>query len=289
MTGRYYEDLTLSDDEELEAVLEIQSNSEAALRARLSSIAVDIASIDDEIARLQAHRYDLVEERDNVVETGHGVNAGRVTIAQLCGLARGTGSGNFAVVQGKWKARSKEAVELDLEELVDGRIDLSKDETEILCVHLLISGYFQQIYQHTQFSTNIYVALGPRASRLTRLSRSDVVHGRSPKIYCCFRQKVMRTAATRKSTIPAPRQPRVPSSDLTTSRVKRVIRDVVDDEDCSTDNFFESFGTDEDEDSAMNWHFTVRSPATSSRKRRKTGTRAGPSITLDNNVIELSD
>ncbi|EMD34632.1 hypothetical protein CERSUDRAFT_116806 [Gelatoporia subvermispora B] len=237
-------------------------------------------------------RRDVTLESWKIMQIADAVkqNAGRVTMAQLCDLARGTGSGNFAVVQGKRKARSKEAVELDLEELVDGKIDLSKDETEILCVHLLISGYLQQIYQQTAYSTNIYFALGPRASQLTCLSRSDVVQGRGPKIYCCFRKKVRRTAAARKSTVPDPRQPRVPGNNPTTPRSKRVVGDVVDnEEDCSSDTFFESFGTDEDEDSAMNWHFTVRSPATSSRKSRKTGSRAGPSTTLDNDVIELSD
>ena len=88
---------------------------------------------------------------------------GRTTLPQACDLVRGLGKGMFATseksVQGK----------IDLTELCDGKITLSKDvsvhrwnsnrcdwrsqDTEVLLLQLVVAGYLKEFFHQTAYAT----------------------------------------------------------------------------------------------------------------------------------------
>ncbi|OCH86014.1 ATP-dependent DNA helicase [Obba rivulosa] len=216
--------------------------------------------------------------------------AGRVTMAQ-----RSSATSREAQ-EAATSPSSKESAELDLEELVGGKIDLSREETEVLCVHLLISGYLKETFQATAYTINVYFAPGPLALQLTRLSQQGVVQGKGPKITCSFNKKSRRAVTAKKAGNPDSRQMKLPGSTPNTPRSKRsipVVEDESNDED-STYSIVEpsDIETDDDEEDAgtSGWQFSLRESLTEDpRKRRKANSRAGPSFASDDQVIELSD
>ncbi|KAL7283937.1 hypothetical protein ACG7TL_001209 [Trametes sanguinea] len=130
------------------------------------------------------------------------VSRQQFTMAQLCDLARGVGGGNAGAAgggaKGKGKGRSKGKVAVDIEEVAGGKVELSKEQTEVLCVRLLVEGYLQMSYAPTAYSVNVYLEPSAKAARFTRFSRADIEQGKGPEFVCPFLKKVMKrtTAAT---------------------------------------------------------------------------------------------
>ncbi|OSD02611.1 ATP-dependent DNA helicase [Trametes coccinea BRFM310] len=130
------------------------------------------------------------------------VSRQQFTMAQLCDLARGVGGGNAGAAgggaKGKGKGRSKGKVAVDIEEVAGGKVELSKEQTEVLCVRLLVEGYLQMSYAPTAYSVNVYLEPSAKAARFTRFSRADIEQGKGPEFVCPFLKKVTKrtTAAT---------------------------------------------------------------------------------------------
>ncbi|EJD54785.1 ATP-dependent DNA helicase [Auricularia subglabra TFB-10046 SS5] len=127
---------------------------------------------------------------------------GRVTIAILADLVRGVGGGAFSAGGKKGKKSQQDKLDLDLDEVCGGKISLSKDDTETLIIHMLVSGYIQEDYSANAYTINVYVAPGPEAYRLSRRSREDIEAGSGVRVVCDFPRapKKARQKATRSST-----------------------------------------------------------------------------------------
>lgn len=88
---------------------------------------------------------------------------GRCTLPQACDLVRGLGKGMFATSEKGVQGR------IDLTELCDGKITLSKDvsvyrcdqncsdgrsqDTEVLLLKLLVAGYLKEFFHQTAYAT----------------------------------------------------------------------------------------------------------------------------------------
>ncbi|KAF8588200.1 ATP-dependent DNA helicase [Ramaria rubella] len=116
---------------------------------------------------------------------------GRVTVGMTADLIRGAGGKSFGVAGGgrKGKGKTKEKVELDLNEIAGGKVGLSKDDAETLLIQLLLSHHLKEDFHSTAYSINVYVISGPQAMRLTRLSREAVEGGAGQRIECSFLKK----------------------------------------------------------------------------------------------------
>lgn len=57
---------------------------------------------------------------------------GRATLSMLTDLARGAGGGSFGVTSGRGKQKSKDKVDLDLDQICGGKVELSKDVSLVL-------------------------------------------------------------------------------------------------------------------------------------------------------------
>lgn len=68
-------------------------------------------------------------------------DGGSLTLNNLATLARGNKGGSYEATQGgrgrKGKGKTKEKVNLDLEEVAGGKVNISKDVSHILCVSTL--------------------------------------------------------------------------------------------------------------------------------------------------------
>ncbi|KAL5514242.1 hypothetical protein ACEPAG_2330 [Sanghuangporus baumii] len=120
--------------------------------------------------------------------------SGRVTMGMLADLVRGAGGGSFGAVvggrgRGKGKGGAKEKIGLDLDEIAGGKVQLGKEETEILIVQLFLSGHLGESFHSTAYSINVYVTPGPGALRITRYTREDVESGRGQRIHVTFLRK----------------------------------------------------------------------------------------------------
>ncbi|KAL5476913.1 hypothetical protein ACEPAI_3099 [Sanghuangporus weigelae] len=120
--------------------------------------------------------------------------SGRVTMGMLADLVRGAGGGSFGAVvggrgRGKGKGGAKEKIGLDLDEIAGGKVQLGREETEILIVQLFLSGHLGESFHSTAYSINVYVTPGPGALRITRYSREDVESGRGQRIQVTFLRK----------------------------------------------------------------------------------------------------
>ncbi|KAL5498565.1 hypothetical protein ACEPAH_1919 [Sanghuangporus vaninii] len=120
--------------------------------------------------------------------------SGRVTMGMLADLVRGAGGGSFGAVvggrgRGKGKGGAKEKIGLDLDEIAGGKVQLGKEETEILIVQLFLSGHLGESFHSTAYSINVYVTPGLGALRITRYSREDVESGRGQRIQVTFLRK----------------------------------------------------------------------------------------------------
>ncbi|KAJ6621593.1 P-loop containing nucleoside triphosphate hydrolase protein, partial [Mycena sp. CBHHK59/15] len=135
-----------------------------------------------------------------IVEAVHH-SGGQLTLTMLAGLARGAGGGSYGVGGGgrKGKGKEKEKVDMNLELVCGGKVDLKKDDIETLLVELLIQKYLKEKYQSTAYSTNVYLDSGPLALRLTRMSRDRVKTDQTaPKIECSFRKAPQKAKASGK-------------------------------------------------------------------------------------------
>ncbi|KAI0938341.1 hypothetical protein AcV5_000044 [Taiwanofungus camphoratus] len=242
---------------------------------------------------------------------------GRVTIGQLVDLARGGSGGTFGVGGGKkGRGRIKEKIDLGLEEVAGGKVDLSKEDTESLCVYLLLNHYLKESFVQTAYSINVYVIPGPSAMRLTRLTREDVEQGKGPMLQCCFPIKAARKATSTKkpSHEGTGLEGRGRGNGNTSKRKKPVVLNAPEDIDDNNTSYGETLAAivddhstfedddvskeDEDEDLDHEWNFSLRETVPAKRKPRTTGTRikrprhapeaSDGSFTGDQEVISIS-
>ncbi|KAI1789477.1 ATP-dependent DNA helicase [Ganoderma leucocontextum] len=118
-----------------------------------------------------------------------------LTLTQLCELARGLGS-SAATTVGKGKGRAKEKVTVDLERAAGGKVELTKEHTEALCVRLLVEGYFAFSFQQTAYSVNVYLQPSATAGRFTRFAKDEIEQGMGPAFDCVFLKKPGRKGAS---------------------------------------------------------------------------------------------
>ncbi|KAH0834694.1 P-loop containing nucleoside triphosphate hydrolase protein [Lanmaoa asiatica] len=119
---------------------------------------------------------------------------GRQTIAGLSDLVRGAAGGSFET--GGKRKKSKEKVHLDYNAIAGGKVELPKDDTETLIVHLLVLRYLGEAFSSTAYTVNVYIIPGELALRLTRFTRADILAAKGPRIHCSFRRHKRRSSAT---------------------------------------------------------------------------------------------
>ncbi|KAJ3748117.1 P-loop containing nucleoside triphosphate hydrolase protein [Lentinula detonsa] len=113
---------------------------------------------------------------------------GNATLAKVVELARSAGKAAYAGAgetgggagggRGSKRARKsiggeKEPVIMDLDAVCGGKVELKKEDIEILLVHLLLNRYLKEQYYSTTYSTIVYIQLGERAPRLVRFSTKE--------------------------------------------------------------------------------------------------------------------
>lgn len=228
----------------------------------------------------------------------------RLTIGQLSDLVR---SKKAATLSAKPKGRGKAStqVELDMADVAGGAVELSKEDTETLCVHLIISRYLQEDFHQTAYSVNVYVVVGPNAARLTRLSRSDIEQGKGPAMEYCFLNKSKRASAAERSA----KNKLIGNSqagDTSTSGSKRkkqtapepsedidAFLDNADDEIQDNSGFIDDdeFDAPEDDDEPVDWEYSMREEAPPRKKLRISRVRSQSPQAVgsdDQDVISIS-
>lgn len=103
---------------------------------------------------------------------------GRITLTSLSDVARGLGGGKFKLDPnltdpGKGKARSTgsstaKAGIVDVQTVAGGKITQHRDVVDRLIVHGILSQLIDQSYQATAYTVNVYLELGPKATRFVR-------------------------------------------------------------------------------------------------------------------------
>ncbi|ORY27061.1 P-loop containing nucleoside triphosphate hydrolase protein [Naematelia encephala] len=114
---------------------------------------------------------------------------GRLTIASLADLVRGLGGGTFAVIaeKGKKRGAADDKARVDLDSVCGGKVELNKEDTESLLIHMLLNGYLSESYHPTAYAVNVYIVASSSAFRLSRLTQSEVESGSiATKIECTF-------------------------------------------------------------------------------------------------------
>lgn len=143
-------------------------------------------------------------------------------MVQLAGLVRGNKVTVSNRRQGR-KANGQDGETLDLNKIAGGKVELSREETEMLCIYLLTHQYLKEELIPTQYSTNVYLVPGNNARRLTLLSRTDIDRGKGTKLEFCFPHRSKRKPASKKPTkevsqeqvaATAPKRRRPPSIEL---------------------------------------------------------------------------
>jgi len=238
-------------------------------------------------------------------------NSGRLTIGQLCDLARGLGGATFDVSgkgKGKSRAKEKQRAELNLDEIAGGKVELSKEDTETLCVHLLVNDYLQEDFHPTAYTTNVYVIPGPNALRLSRMSRIDMEQGKGPSLECSFPNKPKRKGASQKSprkkaqaeqgecselgSSSRPRKRALPSyderdEDITLTNHERNDHNL---KDMYGDPEDDEFDLQDEVEDADDWNFSLRGRSTQpSRKKPRTTTQRSSKLARSgDDVISIS-
>ncbi|THH26380.1 hypothetical protein EUX98_g7808 [Antrodiella citrinella] len=228
--------------------------------------------------------------------------AGKLTLAKLTSLVRGNGGGKFDAVgtgKGKRKARTEEVV--DMEAVAGGIVKLSGEDTERLCVQLLLDGYLKEVFEATAYNVNVYLTLGTSAQGLLRFSAANIEAGKCPMMKCSFvRRNKKLVAASRQKVVEAvdisscdsdtwPTSPPIPN--LNKRKAKRAKLDESKDENVSEDS---DGAADRDSDGDESWSRSMRTPPTRigppRRSSRKVSAKDGVNkqAKLDEEVICLS-
>ncbi|KAL6299341.1 P-loop containing nucleoside triphosphate hydrolase protein [Sparassis latifolia] len=178
-----------------------------------ADLSMDVWTTGDEDAETPCGHCDnctrsaeLVDRRDitlaawRVLKVVEIVNkrGGFVTVAQLADLVRGHGGSSFHAKVKKGRKTVREKVHLDLNEVAGGKLEYSKQDAELLCIHLMVEDYLKTFYSVNNFTTNTYVRLGNNADRLTQLSKQDVEQGKTPAIHRSFLIKSKRKPTSRR-------------------------------------------------------------------------------------------
>ncbi|KAF5351184.1 hypothetical protein D9756_008189 [Leucocoprinus leucothites] len=124
---------------------------------------------------------------------------GKATVNMLAGLAKNAGGGAFDVSSGgRGKRKEKEKVNLDLDNIAGGTVDLPRDDIEHLIIHLLTKGYFKEEYQQTAYSANVYVVPGGLANRFIHETRENIENRAKPMIEMTLTKQTPKTRGRRK-------------------------------------------------------------------------------------------
>ncbi|GAC93198.1 hypothetical protein PHSY_000761 [Pseudozyma hubeiensis SY62] len=109
---------------------------------------------------------------------------GRITLTSLSDVARGLGGGKFNLdpnltdsSKAKAKSSSSNATKagvVDVQAVAGGKITLHRDVVDRLIVHAIQSQLIEQNYQATAYTVNVYLELGPKASRFLRHPLSTI-------------------------------------------------------------------------------------------------------------------
>ncbi|KAF9066900.1 P-loop containing nucleoside triphosphate hydrolase protein [Rhodocollybia butyracea] len=128
----------------------------------------DVLAYVDKDVTLEA--WQLLRIIEKAQKTG-----GNVTLAKVAELARSSGKAIGGTARkGKGKhGGAKEQVTVDLDAVCGGKVNLKKEEIEILLVHLGLKHYVRDQFYTTSYSTIAYIQLGERAPQLTRYSSKD--------------------------------------------------------------------------------------------------------------------
>ncbi|KAI0336584.1 ATP-dependent DNA helicase [Cubamyces sp. BRFM 1775] len=118
----------------------------------------------------------------------------QATMAQLCDLARGSRTAGAASsgAKGRGRGRGKgraEKAPVDIQEVAGGKVELTKEQTEALCVRLLVEGYLEMSFSPTAYAVNVYLKPSDKAARLTRFTRDEIEKGKGIEFYCSFLKK----------------------------------------------------------------------------------------------------
>ncbi|KZT07931.1 ATP-dependent DNA helicase [Laetiporus sulphureus 93-53] len=234
---------------------------------------------------------------------------GRVTIAQLADLARGSGGASFTMTssqKGRGRGKEKERIALDLEEVAGGKVELAKEETELLCTHLLVQRYLQEDFHATPYSVNVYVCPGPNAARFTRLSRNDVQERhKGPPMEYCFpsktrKQEKSREKARHSNANDYPKPSGVKRKRSTQTALSAQVYDHGEDADLpdvdAAGGEIIVLGGSDEETEAVDWEFSLRRGMPSRKiprtmdTRRATGSANNSRSTAEQeDVISISD
>ncbi|GAK66384.1 ATP-dependent DNA helicase [Moesziomyces antarcticus] len=103
---------------------------------------------------------------------------GRITLTSLSDVARGLGGGKFNLDPNLSDARagsskvsaskSTKAGVVDVTAVAGGKITLHRDMVDRLIVHGILSQLIEQSYQATAYTVNVYLEIGPKATRFLR-------------------------------------------------------------------------------------------------------------------------
>ena len=109
---------------------------------------------------------------------------GRITLTSLSDVARGLGGGKFNLdpnltdsAKGKGKSGASSAAKagvVDIQAVAGGKITLHRDVVDRLIVHGIQSQLIEQSYQATAYTVNVYLEMGPKATRFLRHPLSTI-------------------------------------------------------------------------------------------------------------------
>lgn len=99
-------------------------------------------------------------------------------------------------------------------------------QTEALCVRLLVDGFFEMSFAPTTYSVNVYLKPSDTAARFTRFARAEIEQGKGPAFECAFSKKVPKRKAAKKDSQPTktdatPRTAKAASGSSSNARGKR--------------------------------------------------------------------
>lgn len=119
---------------------------------------------------------------------------GNVTIAGLAALA---GGGRQAKIKVKRRRGAATEMQIDVNKVAGGKVQLTVAETEMLIIQLLVEGYLGTQVQETQYATYAYLIPSLTASRITRHARGEIAKC-DYTISCHFPVKVRKSVNGKK-------------------------------------------------------------------------------------------